>query len=555
MKPLFILLLSLVVKSAVGQYSKHIIELTDKKGTRHNIANPSSFLSTSSISKKSKFNIKIDSTDLPVSQDYLDSIRRSGNVQILSTSKWFNQVLIRTTDQAALNRIIQYPFVKKRYAIARTAVQIAADEIRLINNPSFPTLESIQQSNQIDYGNTQRQITIHEGEFLHQKGLTGNGMRVAIIDAGFNRFNAMRAFDSLRLKNRIGFIWDFVDNHFSVSEDDSHGTHCLSIMAANMPGSYVGSAPASTYYLFRTEDAGSEYPIEEHNWAVAAEWADSIGVDVINSSLGYSTFDDPIFNYTYTSMNGRTSLVTKAANMAAEKGILVFNSAGNSGIQSWRYITAPADAYQILSVGAIDANKVPANFSSFGPSFDGRVKPEITSVGWNTYLVAPSGNIVQGNGTSYSCPNIAGLVTCLWQAFPEFNNKEIISAVIRSADKYGTPDNKVGFGIPNMRIAYEILEKEKVIKNAFLNLKDKQFKVYPNPFKDHLTMVYRAETNGDLSISLFSVDGKKVKQADYSVKKGEFYYLKLEGLGAIAPGQYVLQYTDPLGEGSTRIIK
>lgn len=555
MKILAAMLISIACLKTHAQYSKHIIEFTDKKGTKHNINNPSTFLSGTSINRKSRFNIKIDSTDLPVSPDYIDSIRKTGTVQIISSSKWLNQVLIKTTDQQALNRIIQFPFVKKRFAIAKTAVQIAAEELELARNPIFPEIELSRQSNQIDYGTTQKQISIHEGEFLHQKGFTGSGMKVAVFDAGFSNFSNMRAFDSLRIKGRIGMTWDFVDNNASVSEDDLHGTHCLSIMAANIPGNFVGSAPGSTYFLFRTEDVATEYPVEEHNWAVAAEWADSIGIDVINSSLGYSKFDDPVFNYSYANMNGKSSMITRAANYASAKGLLVVNSAGNSGNTSWKYITAPADAFQILSVGAIDINKQTAGFSSYGPSADGRVKPEITSVGWNTYLVSPSGNIIQSNGTSYSAPNIAGLVTCLWQAFPEFSNKEIMDAVIRSSDKFNTPDTRVGFGIPNMRIAYQILEKERVIKNAMDKMKGEHIKAYPNPFIDHLIILHKAEANGKLSMRLLSADGKLFKKTEQNIVKGEFYYIKFDGLGVLPKGQYVLQCQDPLTESTTQVIK
>jgi subtilisin family serine protease len=545
-----------IVTIGHAQYSRYIIELTDKKGTGHSLANPQTYLSPETIARRKQFNIAIDSTDLPVSKVYLDSIAKAGKVEILNSSKWLNQVLIRTTDQAALNKISQYAFVKKRSPIANRPNTINEgkfiETITAINGSQ--TIASTKTTT-LKYGNSSRQVSIHEGEFLHNKGFQGKGIKIAVLDAGFLRYQNIAAFDSLKINGQLKMTWDFVNNNAAVNEDDAHGTHCLSILAANLPGAFVGTAPASSYYLFRTEDVASEFPVEEQYWIAAAELADSIGVQMISSSLGYYTFDDASFNYTYADMNGKKTMITRAASMASNKGMIVMNSAGNSGSSVWKYIIAPADGVDVLAVGAVNNLKQIAPFSSFGPSSDNRVKPDIASVGWNTFLISTNGTVAQANGTSFSNPNIAGLVACLWQAFPEFSNKEIIAAVRKSGDRYNNPDVRTGYGIPNMRLAYEMLEKERDTRKAKAILKADRIKIYPNPLTDQFTIVYNGKANGKLSVQLLSMDGKLIRNLSYDVMENEFYFFNVNGLAAQAPGQYILSYQDGIGAGTLRIMK
>ena len=539
-----------------AQYTRHIIELNDKKGTIHSLSNPQTFLSPECITRRKQFNIAIDSTDLPVSTIYLDSILKTGKVEILNTSKWLNQVLIKTSDMAALNKISKFPFVKKKSPVANRPSTIKEEKfietVTEVNN-----LQSTKRSaaNTINYGNSIKQVNIHEGEYLHDKGFQGNGIKIAVFDAGFYRYQNLGAFDSLRINGRLKMTWDFVENNASVNEDDAHGMQCLSILAANLPGSFVGTAPASSYYLFRTEDVASEFPVEEQNWIAAAERADSIGVQLISSSLGYNTFDDASFNYVYADMNGKKTMITRGATMATNKGMIVMNSAGNSGNSAWKYIIAPADGEDILSVGAVNSLKQIAPFSSYGPTSDNRIKPDIASVGWNTFLISTNGNVAQGNGTSFSNPNIAGFVACLWQAFPEFSNKEIIQAVRKSSDRFATPDTRTGYGIPNMRIAFEMLDRERTIRKAKAILKTDRLKIYPNPMDDKITIVYNGSFNGKLSVQLLSIEGKLIRTSVFDVKENEYYFFLLNDLGGLGSGQYLLAYQDEIGTGTIRIIK
>ena len=541
---------------ANSQYSRHLIELTDKKGTPFLLSNPSAFLSSESIQRKTTFKIAIDSTDLPVSPIYLDSLRKAGKVEILCTSKWLNMALIKTTDAAALNKIAQFPFVKKRTPIASRAYSSMFPKTP--DSILATTIETGGKSTQnatLNYGSSNQQIAIHEGEFLHNGGWTGNGVKIAVLDAGFNRYQNISAFDSLRKRDGIKLTKDLVENSNSVNEDDAHGMYCLSILAANLPGAMIGTAPHASYYLFRTEDVYSEYPVEEFYWTAAAEISDSIGISMISSSLGYSTFDDPSFNYTYSGMNGKTTMISRAAAIATKKGMIVMNSAGNEGSKPWKYIIAPADTDDVMAVGAVNTLKQVASFSSYGPSSDNRIKPDIASVGWNTFLVSTSGNIIQGSGTSFSNPNIAGLIACLWQAFPEFSNKEIMDVVRKSADRYNNPDTRTGYGIPNMRIAYGLLEKEREIRKAKAILKNDRIKIYPNPFEDRVTLVYFNQKPGDLIIRLFGMDGKSLQKWTFSTPGGEYHFFILDKLMALPKGQYLISYEDNSGKGVIKLQK
>src|SRR4030095_4114842 len=296
----------------------------------------------------------------------------------------------------------------------------------------------------------------HEGEYMHDRGYTGAGITIAILDAGFSGYKTNPAMDSVRLQGRILGEWDYVMNESSVTEDHPHGLYCFSIIAANKPGAIVGSAPHASFWLLRTEDAAQEYPVEEQNWVVAAEFADSAGADMISSSLGYADFDDPSYNHSYAQRDGNTTIITKGADFAAKKGMIVMNSAGNYGARAddFKYVSCPADGDSVVAVGATDMAGNIASFSSWGPNGAGKIKPNIVSVGQGTTLANTSGNAASGNGTSFSNPNMAGLIACLWQAFPEFSNMEIIDGVEKSAHKYNAPDDRYGYGIPNFRKAF-----------------------------------------------------------------------------------------------------
>jgi serine protease AprX len=458
-----ILLLTVAAVTVQAQYTRHIVQFTDKKGTQGTIANPATYLSAKAITRRTNQGIAIDSTDLPISKAYLDSIAAIPNVTILNRSKWLNQILIRTNDAAALAKINSFPFVRSRTGVAPRINPNGRmfQSKKLDEGSEIPLTESISrvQGNndiQLDYGGTGNQIKIHKGDWLHNLGFTGGAITIAILDAGFLAYKTNPALDSVRLQGRILGEWDYVANEASVNEDNNHGANCFTIIAANRPGLIVGSSPHSKFWLLRTEDVSSEYIVEEQNWAAGAEFADSAGVDMISSSLGYYDFDDPSFDHSYAQRDGNTALVTKAADFAARKGLIVMNSAGNSGglNNEDKYVSCPADGDSVVAVGAVTNAGVIANFSSWGPNGAGKLKPNIVSVGQGTVYANTSGVAVAGNGTSYSNPNIAGLIACFWQAFPELNNMQLIDKVQRSADRFANPDMRYGYGIPDFRKAF-----------------------------------------------------------------------------------------------------
>ena len=556
MKASLIIILTFICIYSNAQYSRYIIEFKDKKGSIHAISNPSTFLSAESISRKKTFNIPIDSSDLPVSKYYIDSILTFPDIKLVYTSRWMNLAVIQTTNQNSLDKINILGFVKKQYPIANSIVTLKSNDIEnsVVNNKSNLIDEAVN-NNIISYGKSQAQISIHEGEYLHNKGFFGDGVKIALFDGGFYKYQNHTAFDSLRKQNKIKYTWDFVSNDASVNEDDQHGMNCFSIMGANLPGTFVGTSPHADYYLFRTEDVRTEFPIEEVYWLIAAERADSIGVHIISSSLGYTTFDDSYFDHRYNDLSGNMTIVSKAASMAVAKGMIVMNSAGNEGDAPWKYISAPADGVNVLAVGAINSNKQLAGFSGVGPSADGRIKPDIVSVGVNTQLISFDGTVGIGSGTSFSNPNIAGLIACLWQAYPEFSHLEIIQAVKKSGDQFLSPDNKKGYGIPNMHLAYLDLNNQREIKNAKRILTEKNIKLYPNPLTTEGKIAYKSTADGSFSWKMINLNGQMLKSNQLTVKKDEYYVIELGNLESLPKGKYFLVYQNGEEHGTIPIIK
>jgi serine protease AprX len=450
-----------------AQLNRYIIEITDKAYNNYSIQAPWQFLSSRALERRSRYNIAIDSTDLPITARYIDSIRLAGDVTILNTSKWLNQVAIYTTDMAALARILNFPFVKKSTPVAprmsnvnavRNKFETAVIDISPENFGAPVFTENLASA--FNYGMSNGQVKIHKGEFLHNLGFQGQGMQMAILDGGFRNYLTLPTFDSVRTNNQILGTWDFVLNASNVNGFDSHGTHCFSTIAAHMPGSFVGTAPKTSFYLYRTEDVPTEYVIEEQNLAAGLERADSSGADMASISLGYYVFQDSTFNYTYANMDGNTTISARAADAAARKGMLIITANGNEGTRPWHYLITPADADSVLSVGAVDTLGNIAAFSSYGPSSDGQIKPGVAAVGLNAVVAnANTGQPAYNSGTSFACPNMAGLASCLWQAFPEENNMGIMSALQQSASQASTPDDRVGYGIPDMKKAFVLLLK------------------------------------------------------------------------------------------------
>lgn len=560
-KIFFLLLISVFLSLNISaQFTRYIIKFIDKTGTPFSINNPSQFLSAKAIARRAKQHIAVDETDLPVVPRYIDSVRLAGNVIVLDKSKWLNQICVETTDPAALQKINAFPFVVKTQPVKRIPKNVNERDQAFTRdkfNERISTINSVMTppvANYYAYGNSYNQVHIHNGEYLHNKGFHGEGMLIAIIDAGFYHYKTLPAFDSVNIKNQVIETYDFVANEVSVNEDHFHGMMCFSIIAANLPGQLVGTSPSANFLLYRSEDVSSESPVEEQYWIAAAERADSAGADVISTSLGYNTFDNPVFNYTYADMNGRTSMIAKAATIAARKGMIVLAAAGNEGADTWHFITTPADADSILAVGAVNTSGIPASFSSYGPSSDGRVKPDVASVGLGTAISDVTGMVVFGNGTSFATPNLAGLVTCLWQAFPEFTNMEIIKAVEKSSTIYNHPDSRIGYGIPDFKKAFDDLNQQQILKNAANILGNNFIKIYPNPFKNNFTLLIKPQHTATGIFKLFDAAGRLYFSQQIPLQQGVIQLINFDKIQSLQNGMYILKFTDGKSKQSYKLM-
>jgi serine protease AprX len=485
------------------QVRKHIVYFKEKSGSSYSIDKPTEFLSERAVQRRIKYSIPVTAKDLPVNKTYLQALTSAG-AQVIYPSKWLNGALIEVSD-SLLESIRTLPFVanSERLAIRESG---DADAEKFLAGT-----QSLISKDTLSYGSSELQINMLGADVMHQMGFRGEGMVIAVLDAGFYKVNELSAFKHLFDEGKILGTYDFVAHEESVYEDNTHGLGVLSCIAAYLPGQMVGTAYNSNFYLFRTEDASQEYRVEEFNWLVAAERADSLGADVVNSSLGYSSFDDPSFNYLLGDLNGRTSLITRASNMAAATGMLVVNSAGNSGDKAdWSHkITFPADADSTLSVGAVDPMSKHARFSSRGPTADGRIKPDVVAMGALTAVVQPNGQIKRGFGTSYAAPLVAGLVTGLWQAHPELNNMQVIDLLRQSASQGSAPNDSLGYGIPNFIAAHEMAtamseKKAPEISEPVLGLYPLQVK------KEKVVLQVSNFKDGNLLVKVTNAKGKVV---------------------------------------------
>ena len=471
---LILCLTSLIANESQAQFNRYIVRLKNKGNSAFLFSSPLVYLSQRAIDRRARYGISIDSSDLPVTPLYITQLRNVPNVTVLNVSKWLNSVSIFTTDAAAIATINAFPFVQSVSGIASrmsnaetvTRNKFAGEEIISALPPSTGRITA----DFFNYGtNSFNEIHLHNGEFLHNIGLQGQGMQLSVLDNGFNNYTVLKAFDSVNTNAQVLGTWDFVAREANVINDGSHGMNCFSTIAANIPGQFIGKAPKASFWLFRTEDDASEYPIEEHNWVCAAERADSNGSDVISSSLGYFDFDNASLNYVYANMDGNTTMAAKGADMAAKKGLLVVVSAGNEGNSAWHYISTPADGDSVIAVGAVSTSGAVGGFSSYGPSSDGQVKPDMAAVGVSAIVQTTANTIGTSNGTSFACPNMAGLSTCLWQGFPEYNNMKIVKALQQAGSIFSTPNDRIGYGIPNVKTAFKNLLIEYATSSATLN--------------------------------------------------------------------------------------
>ncbi|MBI9060911.1 MAG: S8 family serine peptidase [Marinilabiliaceae bacterium] len=507
---------------AFGQADGYFISFTDKNNTPYTISNPEAFLSERAIERRSKQNIAINEQDLPVAPAYIDSLKKLG-IQVKHTTKWLNGAIVFSDNANLMDTLDRVSFIKY---VEKTK---SSTTRKAIHNKFESTSPAKTKSSELSYGESWDQVRTVKGQLLHQEGYRGSGMHIAVIDAGFYDADVLPAFQHLYENDQILGTKDFVSPTTNIYQQHYHGMKVLAIIGGLINDEYVGTAPEASFWLLRSEDAATEFPIEADYWICAAEFADSAGVDVINTSLGYSQFDDASMNYSYQDLDG-SSRISSAAQIAASKGIVIINSAGNEGNSPWYYVSTPGDAKDVLTIGAMAVDSTQANFSSFGPTSDGRTKPDITAMGVSVATQGTNGAIERGNGTSYSSPVITGLTACLWQALPDLTAAEIRDLIIKSGHQYAQPDNASGYGIPNFDIAYRTDVKETSVSGQ-------QWKISPNPFRNQLR-IQSLTDNKYQPVSVFLYDVLGQKQVERHFNPGE--PLIIDNLEQLTAGMYIL---------------
>ncbi len=529
---LLLLALSAIPHLAYSYTYAWVVSFADKENSAYSVKEPEGFLSARAIERRAKQNIAIDYTDLPVNRNYIDSIAKF-NAVFHVASKWLNSAVYYTNDPDFPRQVMQVSFVAdtvRVYDISGLKKSSSSDKLKV-------------QQGDIAYGMASNQIELFNAQYLHDAGYEGEGMQIAVIDAGFSGVDTISYFQHLYDDDRILGTYDFVDGGEDVYNYHYHGTMVLSCMAAVEAGVTYGTAVDASYYLLRSEDVNSESPLEGENWIAAVEWADSAGVDVVNTSLGYGEMDVEALNFNYNQMDGHTLRISRVSDIAFQKGMFMVNSAGNEGDSK---ITAPSDAVYTLAIGATGPDSVLTGFSGRGPSYDARVKPDVCAQGAQVYVVTPNGQLTTSQGTSFSGPLTAGAVACLWQTVPDKTNTEILRAVRRSASAYDSPDSLYGYGIPDFEKAFSLL---KVTTSVVAYASGTS--VYPNPFTDELIMNCPQATGESLHCVLYNLSGKMVWRKSMLAQEN----ISLSELANLPAGMYVLHIEGGAHSFQQKLIK
>lgn len=522
------------------------VYLADKQDVANRIANPTLILSQEAIDRKAKHGIAIDARDVPVNESYISALKNATGITVMAKSKWFNAVYVRGTEtdinnlqtnpttSSFVNRI---DFADKSLNNKKTVKEKAVFKIK-------DKFEAEKTFANFTYGDTQNQVEMINSDDLHVAGYTGDGVTIAVMDAGFINVNNMGAFQRLKDAGNLKGGYDFVNRNPDVYANTSsaHGTLVLSTMAGYILNDYVGTAPDASYYLFITEDSTDENPVEESYWVEAVERADSLGVDLINTSLGYKDYPTyPNYSYTAAEMDGNTAFITKGANIAFEKGLVLVTSAGNEGNNAYPGVGAPADSQYTLSIGAVNATGSRASFSSVGSVFQPTQKPDVMAQGQSAAVIFPDNSLRANNGTSFSSPILAGGIACLMQALPNKTNAEIMQLVRESGSQFNNPDYQLGYGIPDLMSVLNALSE-----NDFEN--DKDISIYPNPVNDFINVKTSSNEN-KLSITFFGVLGKRVLQRSINNTYNQI------DVSSLSKGMYIIHAKSENKSKSFKLIK
>jgi subtilisin family serine protease len=534
---LSILLLNFAL-SAHAQVRSYLVRFIDKRNSTFSVNRPQDFLTLRAIDRRSKQNIRILESDLPVNQTYLTQLQQTG-AKVIYPTRWFNGALIEA-DQATLNRVNQLSFVRKDNVTRLNRIEneggnkLEKDEIP----PNYGRIEE-------DYGTSLPQIRMLGIDKMHEDGFRGENIHIAVIDDGFQNLNANPLFRQSKILGTYNFDRRSTDVYNNISS--THGTRVLSQLAALQAGQLIGTAYNASYYLFMTENNNPniENKIEEINWVFAAERADSLGVDIISTSLGYSTFDDATLNYTVNDLDGKTALISQAAAIATRVGMIVVKSAGNQGTSAWRRVTFPGDVDSILTVGSLDGNSNYVSSSSRGRTVDGRIKPDVVAMGGNAIVGFPNGGISTSSGTSFAAPQVAGLAAGLWQANPSFTNIQIINMIRRSGTRFSNPSDSIGYGIPNYTRARVLATEDQSFDKSNIT-------IYPNPIISNQLQIWFDEKylGANFVLQLSDVLGRnyfseniKLQNTNYQIDISKYH---------LPSGVYLVQIR---AQGSSKVIK
>ena len=478
-KPVKLILIFIfcVAGIAQAQVNRYMVFFTDKSETPYSVSAPEEFLSDRALARRERQNISVTEQDLPVDPAYVQYIRDVDGVTVLYKTKWMNGVLVEC-DVTNVSTLEALSFVANVEYVAPGARPSAGGRIRSSNK--FKGVSSVAEATDV-------QLELMGADHMHAAGYRGEGMLIAIMDAGFIGADTISFFKHVFDENRFDAAtsYDFVSGGSNVFRHNNHGTHVWSTIGAYKNQEFTGGAYNANFVLFVTEHAPTEYRVEEYNWLFAAERADSLGVDVINTSLGYTTFDDSNMNYSSSDMNGETTVITQAANIAASKGMAVVVSAGNEGQGSATTIGAPSDSEYVLAVGAVTASGTISSFSSIGPSADGRIKPDVAAMGTGVSIIKNNGQLGSANGTSFSGPLTAGLVTGVWQMLPELTVQQLFDTIRASASQSSNPDFLLGYGIPNFISIITATEGE--LQN--------NVRIFPNPATREIFIEFSERTS------------------------------------------------------------
>ncbi len=545
MKKLSLLLLALVAGFyAQAQIATNIywVQFTDKNDSPYSINVPEDYLSQRALDRRARLGIEIDEYDLPVNPQYLQAVADCG-AQLLNPSKWLNGVSVYTSNTGVIDEINALEFVatvrncKDFPEAQKDKERWMANEVKAVESP---------RNMRGFYGEAETQVAQIKANELHDMGFDGEGIVIAVLDGGFEGTPEQSCFDNMREEGRLLGVRDFVYGSTTVYSQSTHGTSCLSTMGAYDPNNMVGTAPKASYYLIHTEDGNSENIIEEYNWVSGAEYADSLGVDVCSTSLGYIDFDMSQWNHPFEHFDGQTAPMTIGSEIAASRGMICVVAAGNE-YDGTCTLGIPADAEHIITVGAVNGSGIRADFSSVGPTYDGRIKPDVMAMGEDTYVASGYGSwwpYYHGSGTSFACPVLAGAVACLRQAFPSASVQEICDVIRQSGNRADNPDSKYGYGIPDFTKAFDVLH----VEDTFVQ-KNEIIMAYPNPSKGDVHISIKEGCIAELSV--YDIMGRNIHTYHFNGLNHTTFEHYLNGLES---GVYFIKASSDIGSQTIKVI-